>query len=33
MIQKSNFHSIIFFKRVQEHWMQNVLALHIKYVN
>jgi len=33
MIQKLNFYSIISSKRVQEHWMQNVITLHIKYVN
>jgi len=33
MIQKLNFHSIISSKRVQGHWIQNVIALHIKYVN
>ena len=33
MIQKLNFYSIISSKRVQEHWMQNVITLRIKYVS
>ena len=33
MIQKLNFYSIISSKMVQEHWIQNVITLHIKYVN
>ena len=33
MIQKLNFHSIIYSKKIQEHWIQNVIALLIKYMN
>jgi len=33
MIQKLNFYLIISFKKVQGYWMQNMIALQIKYVN
>ena len=32
MIQKLNFHSIISSERVQRHWMQNMIELHIEDV-